>query len=148
VTETKLRTAGCIDRDGDGYGDLADPSCPSPTADCNDREATIWGTPGPTRNLRFTSVTKLEWEPPTESGAPTSALVYDTLRSGIASNFQAAADCVESNDGPNTTATDLAVPSAGQVFYYLTRAKNTCPQGSGSLGTDSQGNPRTGRSCP
>ena len=33
-------------------------------------------------------------------------------------------------------------------FFYLTRAQNTCPQGVGSLGTDSSGNERQGTTCP
>lgn len=73
---------------------------------------------------------------------------YDTLRSGLPADFQAAADCVESDDGPNTSATDVSVPSVGRVFYYLTRAENACPLGMGSLGTKSHGVPRVGRSCP
>jgi hypothetical protein len=58
------------------------------------------------------------------------------------------ADCIESDDGPNTSATDTAVPTAGQSFFYLTRAQNACPQGQGTLGTDSSGNERIGRACP
>lgn len=82
-----------------------------------------------------------------DPGSPASALVYDTLRSGVASNFLLA-DCVESDNGPNTTATDSAARSVGQVFFYLTRAQNSCPEGTGSLGTDSSGNPRVGTDCP
>ena len=122
VTETKLRTAGCIDRDGDGYGDRPDPSCASLVPDCNLDDPTIWGTPGESVNLRFTSKTVLYWDVPLDPGALASGLTYDTLRSGIKSNFLAA-DCVESDDGPNTTATDVEIPSSGQGFYYLNRAQ-------------------------
>jgi hypothetical protein len=146
VTETKLRTSGCVDHDGDGYGN-GDPACAILVPDCNDSNASIWGTPGETLNLRFTSDTTLIWDPPADPGAPTSALLYDTLVSGAPGNFLLA-DCLESHDGPNTTATDLAVPSVGQGFFYLTRAQNMCPQGVGSLGTDSAGVPRAGASCP
>ena len=38
------------------------------------------------------------------------------------------------------------VPQA--VFFYLVRAENACPLGQGSLGKDSNGAPREGRSCP
>ena len=89
----------------------------------------------------------MSWNVPASPGALASALVYDTLRSGVASSFLGA-DCVESDDGTNTTATDLELPSAGQVFYYLNRAQDACPNGVGSLGTNSAGTPRLGRSCP
>ncbi len=147
VTETKLRTAGCIDRDGDGYGDRPDPSCASLVPDCNLDNPSIWGTPGESVNLRFTSKTVLYWDVPLAPGALASGLSYDTLRSGIKSNFLVA-DCVESDDGPNTTATDVELPSSGQVFYYLNRAQNACAVGVGSLGTGSTGAVRVGVSCP
>jgi hypothetical protein len=146
VTETKLRTSGCIDHDGDGYG-VGDPSCLSSVPDCNDYNASIWGTPGETLNLRFTSATTLAWDPPADPGAESSALLYDTLVLGSAGSFQSAS-CAESGDGPNTTATVAAVPSVGQAFFYLTRAQNACLQGVGSLGTDSAGVPRAGANCP
>jgi len=60
----------------------------------------------------------------------------------------AAASCVESNDGLDTAATDAATPPLDGAFFYLVRAENSCPAGNGSLGTDSFGNPRTGRTCP
>ena len=146
VTETKLRTSGCIDRDGDGFGDLGDASCLSLTRDCNDQDATIWGTPGEIRNVRFVTKVAQVWDPPLAPGALTSALVYDTLRATAASAFLSAS-CVETGDGPNTTASD-PLPSAGQAFFYLGRAKSACPQGVGSFGTDSEGAPRPARSCP
>jgi hypothetical protein len=146
VTETKLRTLGCIDRDGDGFGDLGDVTCLSLVPDCNDHDATIWGTPGEIRNVRFVTKVAQVWDPPLEPGALTGALVYDTLRADAPSNFLSAA-CAETSDGPNTTAGD-PLPSAGQRFFYLGRAKNACPQGIGSFGTDSNGAPRPARSCP
>jgi hypothetical protein len=146
VTETKLRTPGCIDRDGDGFGDSGDASCLSLVPDCDDHDATIWGTPGEIRNVRFvTKVTQI-WDPPLEPGALTSALVYDTLRAVAPSGFLSAT-CMETSDGPNTTAGD-PLPSPGQSFFYLGRAKNACPQGIGSFGTDGHGVPRSARSCP
>ena len=146
VTETKLRTAGCLDSDGDGYGALGDPSCLSPTPDCNDASASAWGTPGETLNLSFTSGTTLVWDPPVDPGAPTPALLYDTLRSVSPGDFLSAS-CLESDDGPNTTATDSTLPSVGQAFFYLTRAQSACPQGAGTLGNSSAA-PRAGVDCP
>ena len=148
LTETKLRTPGCIDRDGDGFGEAIDASCAGPTADCDDDDLSIWGTPGETANLRFTSKTTLAWDPPSDPGALSSALTYDTLRTGIASNFLGAADCVETSDGPNTSAVDLTTPSLGQAFFYLGRTKNACAQGVGTFGANGQGIPRATRSCP
>jgi hypothetical protein len=147
VTETKLRTPGCIDRDGDGFGDSGDASCLSLVPDCNDFDATIWGTPGEIRNVRFVTKFQQVWDPPIEPGALTGALVYDTLRAVSPSGFLSAV-CVETGDGPNTTAADPLVPSAGQSIFYLGRAKNACPQGIGSFGTDSHGAPRPAQSCP
>ncbi len=146
VTETKLRTAGCVDRDGDGFGALDDPSCPSLVLDCDDESASAWGTPGETLNLRFTSGTTLVWDPPAALGAPAAALRYDTLRSGSAGDFLSAS-CLESDDGPNTTATDGTIPSVGQAFFYLTRAQSACLVGVGTLGTNSSGAPRAAVDC-
>jgi hypothetical protein len=147
VTETKLRNGGCVDRDGDGYGALGDPSCLSLTADCNDDKQAAWATPGQTQNLRFTSKTVLTWSAPAAPGAPLSKLLYDALRTPSAASFTVAA-CVESDDGPNTTATDPAVPTAGKAYFYLTRAQDQCPLSSGPLGTDSDGVETIGRNCP
>jgi hypothetical protein len=62
ITETKLRMSGCVDHDGDGYGASGDASCLSGVADCNDADPSMWATPGPTTNLRFTSgKTMLGW---------------------------------------------------------------------------------------
>ena len=147
VTESKLRTAGCLDLDGDGYGAVGDPSCLSLVPDCSINDATIWDTPGESSNVRFMSKTVLSWDVPASPGALTSALVYDTLRSGLASSFLGAI-CVESDDGPNTTANTASIPSAGQAFYYLNRAQNACPLGVGTLGTTHLGVERAGVSCP
>jgi len=147
VTEAKVRTAGCVDSDGDGYGDFGDPSCASLIADCNGADPNVWGTPGETLNLTFASPTSLTWGVPADPGALASSLVYDTLRSGAPGGFLGAT-CVESDDGPNTTAVDVAEPASRQLFFYLSRAQSSCPSGSGSLGSDSAGTPRTGAACP
>jgi len=95
----------------------------------------------------FASPTSLTWSVPADPGALASSLVYDTLRSATAGGFLAAT-CVESDEGPNTTAVDVAEPASRQAFFYLSRAQSSCPSGSGSLGTDSAGTPRTGAACP
>ena len=148
ITETKFRTAGCLDQDGDGYGAQGDPSCLSLTADCSDTNAALWGTPGETVNMHFSSATDLAWDPPSAPGATVSSLVYDTLRSRVASDFVSFTACLESDSGPDTVATDPTSPIVGQVFFYLTRAQDACALGQGSLGMTSSGVPRAGRSCP
>ena len=148
ITETKLRMSGCVDHDGDGYGATGDASCLSGVADCNDVDPSMWATPGPTTNLRFTSgKTTLGWNAPALPGTSVSLLGYDTIRATLPNAFLTGA-CIESGDGPNTTATDLTIPATGQTFYYLNRAENTCPQGLGTLGTTSAGAERVGNPCP
>jgi hypothetical protein len=75
-------------------------------------------------------------------------MVYDVLRSNTPADFFTSAICLESNDGPNSTATDLSNPAIQAVFFYLVRAQDACPSGEGPLGTRSGGSPITGRSCP
>ncbi|MBP7147914.1 MAG: FG-GAP repeat protein [Acidobacteria bacterium] len=147
LTETKLRTAGCVDRDADGYGELSDPSCLALVPDCNDGDPGAWGTPGPAAGLVFSGKSTLSWSAPTDPGAHLASLVYDTLRSGAASNFLLA-DCIETADGADTTAEDAAKPSTGRASFYLVRARNSCPSGTGSLGTSSAGVERAGAACP
>jgi hypothetical protein len=147
VTEAKLRTAGCFDADGDGYGIHGGASCASAFPDCADGDASAWATPGPTRDLRFTSQATLAWDAPSGPGAVASSLRYDVLRAAVGHDFLAAA-CVESADGPNTTAIDRAPLAPGSVHFYLARARNACPQGVGSLGTSSDGVERPGTVCP
>jgi hypothetical protein len=149
MAETKLRSGGCIDGDGDGYGALGDASCLSLTPDCSDSSPNYWNTPGVVSNPTFTTPTTLVWGPPAAPGALLSSLVYDTLASTDPDDFLSLSTiCIESNDGSDTTATVSATPPVGQVYYYLARAENACPSGSGPLGFDSQGNPRQGRVCP
>jgi hypothetical protein len=41
AAESDLRTAGCIDRDGDGYGAPADAGCPEALLDCDDAQPRV-----------------------------------------------------------------------------------------------------------
>ena len=149
ITETKFRTPICIDLDSDGYGAVGDPYCQNPAPDCDDSSSGVWASPGEVLNLQFMTSTSLVWDPPASPGAPVSTLVYDLLRSTTPGNYMSLGTaCLESDDGPGTSATDGAVPAVGQAYFYLVRAQNACPLGQGSLGTDSGGNPRVGRACP
>ena len=63
------------------------------------------------------------------------------------SDFTAAAVCA-ATDTSDATLTDPSVPSLQQTLYYLARAENNCPAGSGPLGSGTNGVPRSGLNCP
>jgi len=135
---------GCTDADGDLR--YVESAC-APVPDCDDGDDRIWRTPGEVPLLTFDDAQTLSWTEPLDPGGATSSLRYDTLRSADPADFVSAATCVESNDGADRTATDTQRPDPGQVFYYLIRAENDCPSGSGSLGTGSQVTGRAGAEC-
>jgi hypothetical protein len=83
--------------------------------------------------------------PPSRPGA--ASVVYDVLRSPDASDFVGPASCLEADD-TDRSAVDHDAPAPGNVFHYLVRVENGCPGGSGALGSDSAGVPRTGIGCP
>lgn len=136
-TGGRYRLVQTTDTDADGF-------CSD--VDCDDADDQIWAVPGETTGLLFEDEQTLVWVTPSAPGA--SALSYDTIRSGQASDFVASTTCMESDDGTDTRASDGTVPSEGSVFYYLVRAQNACPSGQGPLGTASSGAPRVARSCP
>lgn len=110
--------------------------------DCDDSLAAVWATPGETRELRFESTTDVTWLPPEEPGGTSESLRYDLLRSTRPDDFDAPATCVASAIAMPGTSAEGA-PSAGGAWFYLSRARNACPDGVGSLGKD-----RDGRVCP
>lgn len=125
------------DSDGDGHRICH--------GDCDDDSDLVWGTPSAIRNLRRgTDDQTLVWDEPLDRGGEAGGLYYDTLRSTDSADFMSAL-CVETDDGPNRTATDPETPAPGEVFYYLVRSDNDCP-GSGPLG-DGNGAPREGAEC-
>ena len=128
------------DADGDGQC-LFDP-----TFDCDDSNGSIWAAPGEVPQLGFdASGSFLQWTAPDELGG--TSVVYDTLRADDTPDFLGAS-CVESDDGSDLQAMTPAEPDPGAVFHYLVRAENDCPDGSGSLGQDSNGIDRVGAACP
>ena len=141
------------DGDGDGFGDEAAAlqACVEPpghvteAGDCDDADVNVWATPAEVRDLLFADTQTLFWNAPTEPGATT--VLYDTIRSDTSSDFVTAPTCVDSNS-PSTSSTDPVQLASGAVVFYLVRAENDCPDGLGSLGTDSLGVPRTGSNCP
>ena len=68
------------------------------------------------------------------------------MRSMSASDFGGAI-CIETGL-TETFAEVWEIPSADGLFSYLPRAINDCPDGVGSLGSGSDGVPRTGPVCP
>jgi len=134
---------GQEDADADHVGDLCD---------CSPFDSTAWGAPDEVPGLRLSrsdpSTAVLTWDPVPVLGA--AAVAFDVLRSALAADFTGAADCLESGDGADSSATDPLLPAPDGVWFYLIRAENDCPGplGAGSLGADSSGTPRTGRSCP
>ena len=124
------------DSDGDTYGDACD---------CLPMDTHNWDTPSEVQGLGFFDKQTIDWTRPAFLG--TDTITYDTLRSAQPSGFVSSVQCVETNAGGDTLALDADVPAAGQVFYYLIRARSACPNGRGPLGTDSQGVPRLGAAC-
>jgi len=131
--------------EADNDGDLV-PQC---APDCDDTAFQVWGTPGEVAGVTLdggAASTTLTWSPP--AGGAAAAMVYDVLRSAAASDFVLGAVCLESGSGPDVSAVDPESPGPGQVFYYLARGLNACPVGAGTLGFDSNGVERPGRTCP
>jgi hypothetical protein len=81
---------------------------------------------------------------PLEPGG-TSAVRYDVVRSGTASNFTTSPLCI-SGDGLSTTASDAAPIAPGAKRFYLVRGENDC--GLGTAGTTSAGAVRQVDDCP
>jgi hypothetical protein len=110
----------------------------------------VWSTPSEVTNLvlshvgDFNGVTTLSWAEPVKPGS--ASLVYDVLRSVSVVDFVTVADCVESDDGPDTMATDLTSLGPGEMVVFLVRAGNLC--GQSPLGRGSNGAYRPSRDCP
>jgi hypothetical protein len=87
------------------------------------------------------AVDTLFWLEPAAIGG--TGVVYDTLRSAVASDFMTGTTCVET-DGLNRITSDGTIPASGTVLHYLIRVENECPDG--NMGSSSSG-PRTGMAC-
>ena len=157
--------AGGVDEDCDGLVDCADPDCCTDGAcagqdpdgdgyavcDCDNANASVWATPGETPGVHISKTDAsgaivIEWDPPAAPGG--SVTSYNVLRSTSSSDFMTSATCLFMPDPTAHQANDPANPGPGNDVSYLVRAMNACPNGTGSLGKASNGNPRVGRSCP
>lgn len=147
---------GQVDTDHDGQGDVCDHDDQdhdgvTDLLDCAYLDPEVWAPPGESTNLvvapGISGSSTLAWTAPT-TGGTASSLRYDVIRSRVPSTFvdPALASCLETNDGPNTTAIDAQTPLRGRVFFYVVRASNVC--GRGPAGTGSGGTPRALRDCP
>jgi len=124
----------CASFDQDGDGLLGCETAPYQDA-CLNGDA----PPGEVTNLLLshdqgTGDTTLAWD-----ALAGSAVGYDTLRSTTPDGFLGAA-CFETLD-TDTQAVVSEIPNAGQAFYFLIRAGNTC-------GLGSAGGIREARQCP
>ncbi len=153
-----------LDDDCDGSTDCidldccAEPACTSGTdadedgvadCDCDDGNDQVWAAPGEAQALELHpdgGGTALAWLPPGNLGG--TAVTYEVLRSEDAADFLTVATCLPSADPSIPSSSDGELPATGTVYYYLARAMNACPAGSGSLGAGSSGVLRSGRSCP
>lgn len=140
------------DYDNDGVGDVCDSDDDndgvSDISDCDGLDPTIWSTPGETSDLRVAhdaGATTYTWTAPAMLGG--LHVVYDTFRSSSPQDFSGAI-CIESNDGTDTTASEIVDPPVGTPQFILNRAQNDCPDGLGLLGSSSGGVPRTAPDCP
>jgi hypothetical protein len=142
IALTDLRREPCdaADLDGDGLSICQD--------DCNDASSTSWQPPG----LVMLSVaydgtagaTTFTWDPPVPPGG--TQVLYDLLESSLPGDF-GSASCLQS-DVASTDFEDASTLPASGVRFYLVRAQNDCPGTStGSIGSSSDGMPRTGRDC-
>ena len=137
------------DTDNDGLPDTQDPDDDgdgiADGPDCSPSNAQAWQVPGEVTNLSLThtnGVTTLQWSPPASAGG--TVIYYDTIVSSLPDTFSASATCVESN-GSDALSTDSTIPSTGTALYFVTRAGNSCDDGTSGDGTS--GGPRAVRSC-
>ena len=135
-------SAGCAhafqDNDGDGVCNWDD---------CAPTEAGAFAVPAEVTGLSFsTNKDTMSWN----SAVPLSgnATVHEVLR-GATGQLPVGSGLSESCVGVGmsaATTTDPARPLAGEGYWYLIRAKNSC--GPGTYGLRSNGTQRTSTACP
>ncbi|HKY31747.1 MAG TPA: thrombospondin type 3 repeat-containing protein [Candidatus Polarisedimenticolia bacterium] len=100
-----------LDSDGDGQGDPCDGDVDGDgvgdPSDCAVLDNQAWSLPGEATDLQLThdaAGTVLSWAAPADLGGTAGAIRYDTLHSTSPSDFVGPASCIETNDGPDTSA--------------------------------------------
>lgn len=116
--------------------------------DCRPLDSNIWYAPSESiSQFKITKDTSgnLSWVVPSSSYWGSTSVTIDILRSTNASDFYSA-NCIETNlSGDTESYTDTTMPGTGVIWYYLIRIENPCGS---KIGKSSNGNPRSGRSCP
>ena len=130
------------DADGDGVGCVID---------CDDGSAGAFASPGEVSGVRFAAdKTELLWN--SQSVTAGSGTLYDVVRGALVELPVGAGGsevCLESDYGPGSDPVvldDSETPGAGDGFWYLVRATNTC--GIGSYGKTSANEERVTTICP
>ena len=118
-----------VDNDNDGF---------ISSDDCNDFDPQVWHFASETTNLTFgANKTSISWGLPADIGGAASTINYDTLRANYPYDFSCdLAVCTSTMTLP-LASSDPTVPPSGQIFYYVSRARNHC--GPGTIGNRSNG---------
>ena len=110
-----------LDADGDAYGDACD---------CAPADALSYSTPSEIENLSllFQTETQLEWTP--QAGVVGFGVRYDIV-GGMLSRLRSAhgfdaAGCLRNNNSSSAWMDFREAPPAGDGYYYLVRAQNSC----------------------
>jgi hypothetical protein len=116
----------------DAIGDAAVPGAlASPSYAMDGGFVGAYPPAGEVQNVRFTSKTGLSWDAEKAGGG------YDLYRGGA---------CLQGNVA-TPSASDAALPAAGQTFLYLVTAENRLGE-EGTRGYQSSGAERVGAPCP
>jgi hypothetical protein len=126
-----------VDEDNDGDGRNA-------CNDCQNANPGVYAVPTAIDGLtvggpRDGGFYRLDWTSQADTAGP--ATVYDVF-SGSMSSLGAAGDfsagsCLADNGG-NYLDESIPAPAAGEVIYYLVRAQNACPGGTGTYGSSNR----------
>ncbi len=116
--------------------------------DCRPLDNSVWLPPSEDISefkITRASANNFTWVVPASSTWGSNSVTIDILRSTTPSDFNSATCRATDLAGTQTTFTDTEEPTSGTVWYYLLRIENVCGF---KMGSDSNGNPRSGVSCP